>query len=172
LAAQERYKGFDEVIEIMPQLVRRFSTLKYLIVGDGPDRPRLEAKARTLGVSQHVVFAGYVPESDKVAYYNLADAYVMPSFGEGFGIVLIEAVACGIPVIGSRVDGSREALLDGQLGRLVDPRNQEELLKEVTAVLGNRSFHQRNDKIELYNPQMFRARVADWCSLQVASRAA
>jgi phosphatidyl-myo-inositol dimannoside synthase len=171
LAAQERYKGFDEVIEIMPQLVMRFATLKYLIVGEGPDRPRLEAKARTLGVSDHVVFAGYVSESDKVAYYNLADAYVMPSSGEGFGIVLIEAVACGIPVIGSRVDGSREALLDGQLGRLVDPRNQQELLEEVTSVLRERSFHQRIDKIELYNSQAFRARVADWCSLQVRSRA-
>jgi glycosyltransferase involved in cell wall biosynthesis len=172
LAAQERYKGFDEVIEIMPQLVKRFPTLKYLIVGDGPDRPRLEAKARTLGVSQHVVFAGYVPESDKVAYYNSADAYVMPSSGEGFGIVLIEAVACGIPVIGSRADGSREALLDGQLGRLVDPRNQQELVEEVTAVLGNTSLHQRIDKVELYDFQMFRARVADWCSSQATSSAA
>ena len=51
LAAQERYKGFDEVIEIMPQLVKRFPTLKYLIVGDGPDRPRLEAKVGALGLS-------------------------------------------------------------------------------------------------------------------------
>jgi glycosyltransferase involved in cell wall biosynthesis len=113
LIGQERYKGFDEVIEIMPQLVKRFPNLKYLIVGDGPDRPRLEAKAVALGVSDNVVFSGYVAESEKVAHYNLADVYVMPSFGEGFGIVLIEAAACGVPVVGSWADGSCKALLDG-----------------------------------------------------------
>ena len=76
-----------------------------------------------MGLSDRVIFTGYIPESEKIAHYNLADVYVMPSTGEGFGIVLLEAVACGVPVVGSRVDGSREALLDGQLGRLVDPGN-------------------------------------------------
>jgi hypothetical protein len=82
---------------------------------------RLEEKANSLGLSDKVVFTGRISESEKVAHYNLADAYVMPSTGEGFGIVLIEAAACGVPVVGSRVDGSREALLDGRLGHLVDP---------------------------------------------------
>ena len=135
LASQERYKGFDEVIEIMPELLKRFPTLKYLIVGDGPDRPRLEAKAGALGLSNKIIFTGYIPESEKVAHYNLADAYVMPSMGEGFGIVLIEAAACGVPVVGSRVDGSREALLDGRLGRLVDPKSPSELLQAVAIIL-------------------------------------
>src|SRR5205085_1990385 len=122
LVAQERCKGFDEVIEIMPQLVKRFPYIKYLIVGDGSDRSRLEAKAEALGVRDSVVFTGYIPESEKVAHYNLADVYVMPSHGEGFGIVLLEAAACGVPVVGSRGDGSREALLGGRLGSLVDPK--------------------------------------------------
>jgi phosphatidylinositol alpha-1,6-mannosyltransferase len=164
LAAEERYKGFDEVINLMPKLLERFPTLKYLIVGDGPDRPRLEAKAAVLGLSESVVFAGYIPESEKVAHYNLADAYVMPSMGEGFGIVLIEAAACGVPVIGSRADGSREALLDGRLGRLVDPRNPQQLLEEVTAILKSGSSRQRIEAIDLFDRSKFRARVADWCS--------
>ena len=155
LAAQERYKGFDEVIEIMPQLVKRFPNLKYLIVGDGPDRPRLEAKVGALGVSDNVVFTGYIPESEKAAHYNLADAYVMPSSGEGFGIVLIEAAACGVPVVGSRADGSREALLDGRLGRLVDPRNQHELVQAITAVLENGSSRRRIDAIEYIQHSKF-----------------
>ena len=139
LAAAERYKGFDQVIELMPQLLKRFPTLKYLIVGDGDDRARLEAKAGALGVSDRVVFTGHIPETEKVAHYNLADVYVMPSTGEGFGIVLIEAAACGVPVVGSRVDGSREALLDGRLGRLVDPAQADELLDAVSAVLAKDS---------------------------------
>src|SRR5262249_25146043 len=73
LASDERFKGFDQVIEAMPQLLERFRSLKYLIVGDGSDRPRLEAKARTLGISKQVVFTGRIPESEKVAHYNLAD---------------------------------------------------------------------------------------------------
>jgi phosphatidylinositol alpha-1,6-mannosyltransferase len=172
LAAEERYKGFDEVIQIIPKLLERFPALKYLIVGDGPDRSRLEAKVVALGLSDKVVFAGYVPESQKVAHYNLAHAYVMPSLGEGFGIVLIESAACGIPVIGSRADGSREALLDGQLGRLVDPRNPQQLLEEVTAILETESPRHRIEAIHQFDVRNFRARVAGWCGTQVTHNVA
>jgi glycosyltransferase involved in cell wall biosynthesis len=172
LASQERYKGFDEVIDVMPLLLKQFPNLKYLIVGDGPDRARLEAKASALGLSDRVIFTGYISESEKVAHYNLADAYVMPSMGEGFGIVLIEAVACGVPVVGSKADGSREALLDGRLGRLVDPKKPDELLHAVTSVLEVPSSRQRIDAIDMYSRRKFIDRVADWCCAQVALKTA
>jgi glycosyltransferase involved in cell wall biosynthesis len=172
LASQERYKGFDEVIEIMPELLKRFPTLKYLIVGDGPDRARLEAKVRASRLSNKIIFTGYIPESEKVAHYNLADAYVMPSMGEGFGIVLIEAAACGVPVVGSRADGSREALLDGRLGRLVDPRNPKELLQATVHTLEHTPSHKRPDAIDVFSSQKFKARVADWCRAQLALKVA
>lgn len=167
LVSEDRYKGFDQVIEILPQLLTRFPNLKYLIVGDGIDRPRLTAKVEELGVSAHVIFAGYVHENEKVAHYNLADVYAMPSRGEGFGIVLLEAIACGIPVIGSRADGSREALLDGRLGRLVDPQRPDELLKAITAILENPVSCQCIDEIKTFSVQNFRARVTDWCRQQI-----
>lgn len=168
LASQERYKGFDEVIEILPELLKRLPTIKYLIVGDGPDRPRLESKARALRLSNKIVFTGYIRESEKEAHYNLADAFVMPSMGEGFGIVLIEAAACGVPVVGSRVDGSREALLDGRLGQLVNPRNPNELLEAIVHTIENASSHKRLDIIDVFSEKNFKARVADWCREQVA----
>jgi glycosyltransferase involved in cell wall biosynthesis len=171
LAAQERYKGFDEVIDLMPRLLERFPTLKYLIVGDGRDRSRLKAKVGALGLEENVVFAGYIPESEKVAHYNLADVYVMPSMGEGFGIVLIEAAACGVPVIGSKLDGSREALLDGRLGTLVDPKSPHELLEAVTAALEDRSRRGRLAAIDTFSVQNFRALVADWCRGQMIHHA-
>lgn len=127
LASLERYKGFDEVLEVLPTLLLERPDLVYLIVGDGNDRSRLEAKARALGLQDKVVFAGKILESEKVDHYRLADVYVMPSRGEGFGIVYLEAMACGIPVIGSKVDGSREALRNGELGLLIDPGNPEEI---------------------------------------------
>jgi glycosyltransferase involved in cell wall biosynthesis len=172
LASQERYKGFDEVIDIMPALLQRFPTVKYLIVGDGPDRPRLESKVGAMGLSNKVIFTGYIPESEKVAHYNLADAYVMPSMGEGFGIVLIEAAACGVPVVGSQADGSREALLEGRLGRLVNPRNADELLRAVATILEISPPRRRIDAIDIFSRQNFNAGVADWCRAQVALKIA
>ena len=171
IASLERYKGFDEVIELMPRLVKRFPGLKYLIVGDGDDRLRLKAKVQKYGVAADVIFAGEIPDSEKVAHYNLADAYVMPSTGEGFGIVLIEAAACGLPVIGSRSDGSREALRDGLLGRLVDPRKPEELIEVITEVLKDRSSRVRSCNVDLFSTQNFRALVTDWCRAQAAHAA-
>lgn len=166
LSPSERYKGFDEVIEAVPQLIKEFPTLKYLIVGDGADRGRLEAKAKALGIYDRVIFAGRISESEKVAHYNLADAFVMPSFGEGFGIVLIEAAACGVPVIGSQADGSREALLDGRLGRLIDPKQMNELLEAVAVVLKAGSRQERNEAIATFDVDHFRARVTEWLGRQ------
>ncbi len=169
LASQERYKGFDEVIELMPRLLKQYPDLKYLIVGEGDDRPRLKAKADDYRLANQVVFTGWIPESEKVAHYNLADAYVMPSTSEGFGIVLIEAAACGVPVIGSSADGSREALRDGLLGRLVDPRKPEELFQAVTAVLKNQTTRARAEGVDMFSTRNFRDRVADWCRTQACA---
>ena len=135
LASDERYKGFDEVIEALPALAREVPDICYLICGDGTDRARLEEKARALGVADRVIFAGYVPEARKADYFRLADAYVMPSTGEGFGIVHLEALASGIPALGSSLDGSREALLDGELGELVDPSDKGQLLNGILKTL-------------------------------------
>ncbi|MGU3472494.1 glycosyltransferase family 4 protein [Paenibacillus sp. D51F] len=121
LAGQQRRKGFDEVLEAMPSLLRDEPSLKYLIVGDGADRGRLEQKAASLGLEEAVVFTGMIKEEEKADHYRLADGFAMPSHGEGFGIVLLEAMACGIPVLASKADGSSEALMRGKLGILVNP---------------------------------------------------
>ncbi len=127
LCATDNYKGIDEVLELLPELAEQVPEIAYLIGGDGGDRERLQAKARSLGVADRVVFAGFIPEPEKPDHYRLADAYVMPGWGEGFGFVYLEAMACGIPVLGSKLDGSREALRDGALGILVDPHDPDEL---------------------------------------------
>jgi glycosyltransferase involved in cell wall biosynthesis len=165
LESRERYKGFDEVIMAIPRLLARFPTLKYLVVGDGSDRVRLEAIVKRIGVNAQVIFTGRIPESEKVAHYNLASAYVMPSAGEGFGIVLIEAAACGVPVIGSLADGSREALLGGRLGRLIDPTDSDGLVQTVTEVLEGPA-EGRNPVIEYFDTQHFQERVAAWLEEQ------
>jgi len=140
LPEAERYKGVDEVLECLPSLLRKQPKLKYLIAGDGDDRPRLEEKTRSLGLSNHVVFTGMVKESEKPDHFRLADAFVMPGRGEGFGFVFLEALACGVPAVGSHVDGSREALRQGLLGELVDPMDrcsiQEGILRALARPKG------------------------------------
>jgi glycosyltransferase involved in cell wall biosynthesis len=135
MSADERYKGFDEVIELLPRLRRTRPDLVYIAAGDGTDRARLEAKARERGIADAVVFTGAVNESEKADLYRLADAYVMPSSGEGFGFVVLEALACGIPVVASTTDGTREAVRGGELGLLVDPSNADDLEKAVLEAL-------------------------------------
>jgi phosphatidylinositol alpha-1,6-mannosyltransferase len=127
LSAIEQGKGFDEVIELLPSLSKKIPEIAYLIVGDGDDRRRLEDKARSLRVEDRVVFTGFIEEKEKADHYRLADAYIMAGRLEGFGFAFLEALACGIPVVGSRLDGSREALRDGALGILVDPRRPDDL---------------------------------------------
>jgi glycosyltransferase involved in cell wall biosynthesis len=127
LSQDERYKGIDEVLELFPSLLKRYPNLVYLIVGDGTDRSRLEKEVSALGITGSVVFTGLIPESEKADHYRLADAYVMPGRGEGFGFVFLEAMACGIPVVASKLDGSREAVRNGELGIVVNPDDRAEL---------------------------------------------
>ena len=157
LAGKERYKGIDEVLDCLPVLVRERPALRYLIVGDGGDRARLEAKAERLGVARHVVFAGYVPEREKPDHYRLADLFAMPGRGEGFGIVFLEALACGVPVVASRVDGSRETVRDGALGAAVDPSRPEEIVAAIREGLA-RGVGAAPSGLSCFSAGMFRER--------------
>lgn len=161
MLSNERYKGFDQILDLMPRLLVRFPGIKYLVVGDGSDRARLEAKVVRMNIADHVVFAGRIAEADKVLHYNLANAYVMPSWGEGFGIVLIEALACGVPVVGSSVDGSHDALLGGELGRLANPADADAVFEAIVDTLEERRAG-RPRRLDRYSEDAFRVRVASW----------
>jgi phosphatidylinositol alpha-1,6-mannosyltransferase len=143
--AAEQAKGFDEILDVLPQLVGEIPDLVYVAVGDGSDRKRLQAKAAALGLKHHSVFPGYVSETEKLEFYRLADVFVMPSRLEGFGYVFLEAMAAGVPVIASKVDGSREAVRDGSLGALVDPDKPEELLSAIRSALTNPHLPSRSE---------------------------
>ncbi len=134
-SGRERYKGVDEVLEVLPNLLRSFPNLMYMAAGSGEDLPRLQRKAESLGIADSLIFPGQINESDKVDYYNLADAFVMPGRGEGFGIVYLEAMACGVPVVGSVLDGSKDALLGGKLGVLVDPTDPSSVEQGIREAL-------------------------------------
>lgn len=118
------YKGVDVTIRALPAIAKVCPDVKYLVIGRGDDQPRLAQLAKDLGVAEQVIFAGFVPNQELVEHYRLADVYVMPS-QEGFGIVYLEAMACGIPVISGDDDGSADPLQDGRLGWQVPHRDPD-----------------------------------------------
>jgi phosphatidyl-myo-inositol dimannoside synthase len=153
LASSERYKGQDRVIRALPRVLSQHSDAIYLIVGDGDDRARLESLAVECGVVGNVLFTGLVPPKELPDYFRLADVFVMPSTGEGFGIVFLEAMASGVRVIGGSLDGSRDALCDGALGTLVDPENCEDLACAIQAALDNPA--RTGDRTTRFKPDLF-----------------
>lgn len=124
----ERYKGYDIMLEVMKGLDDRYL---WLVAGGGDDLPRIMKKAGEMGITAKVRFAGEVGGHDMSDYFNMCDIFVMPSKGEGFGIAFLEAMACGKPVIAGNRDGSREPLLGGRLGFLVDPDNADEITRAI-----------------------------------------
>ncbi|MEG3957213.1 glycosyltransferase family 4 protein [Microcoleus sp. herbarium2] len=122
LRSTDIYKGVDVTIQALPQIAKTFPNVKYLVIGRGDDRSRLAKLADDLGVTERVIFAGFVATEDLAEHYQLADAYVMPS-QEGFGIVYLEALACGVPVLAGDADGSADPLQDGKLGWQVPHRD-------------------------------------------------
>jgi glycosyltransferase involved in cell wall biosynthesis len=125
------------VIAALPRVLLDHPETIYIIVGDGDDRPHLEALTVEYGVAEKVRFAGRVAPEELPDHFRLADVLVMPSTGEGFGIVFLEAIATGISVIGGNRDGSLDPLADGVLGRAVDPDSPEELTSAICAGLSS-----------------------------------
>jgi phosphatidylinositol alpha-1,6-mannosyltransferase len=115
----ERYKGQDRVIGAIAHLVGEGHDIVYVVVGEGCDRARLEAVAREAGVAGRVRFTGAVGMDTLVEAYRMADLFVMPSTGEGFGIAFLEAMASGTPALGLAAAGALDALGDGELGTAV-----------------------------------------------------
>ncbi|HVT30090.1 MAG TPA: glycosyltransferase family 4 protein [Lacipirellulaceae bacterium] len=135
LSSAERYKGHDRVIRALSKLLPEHPDLLYFVVGAGDDRLRLEALAAECGVTKQVRFVGYVSPDELPDYFRLADVFVMPSTGEGFGIVFLEALATGLHVIAGNQDGSCDPLCDGALGTLVDPENGDDLALAIRTAL-------------------------------------
>jgi glycosyltransferase involved in cell wall biosynthesis len=153
-----RNKGVDPIIELLPELAKETPNIRYLIVGAGPDQLRLKQKCQALGVRHLVEFVGYVRENSKPDIYRLADAFIMAGDQEGFGIVYLEAMACGVPVIASTLDGSREAVMEGRLGQMVDPQNKSEIKAAILKAF-QMPKGQRPEGLEYFSFDQFKARV-------------
>lgn len=135
LALSERYKGHRQVLVALETVRRQFPQACYLVVGTGDDLPGLRAAVAARGLQENVILAGHVPGCELADHYRLCDVFVMPSSKEGFGIVFLEAMASGKPVIAGNQDGSVDALDEGRLGVLVDPNDAQQIASAICQVL-------------------------------------
>jgi len=131
--ATERYKGYDRVLQAMALLIKEMPDLKYIIGGsyDEIEKKKIDELIYELGLKDNVVITGFISDENLKDYFLMSDVYVMPSYNEGFGIVFIEAMYYGLPVIAGNKDGSVDALLNGKLGTLIDPMDIEALKNTI-----------------------------------------
>jgi phosphatidylinositol alpha-1,6-mannosyltransferase len=146
IAASEQYKGHEVMLEAWPLVLRRVPDAEYWIVGDGDDRQRLESRARELGIAGSSRFLGSVSPEKLAVCYDRCCVFAMPARteldgavprGEGFGIVFLEAMAFGKPVVGPNVGAPAEFIRSGEHGFLVDPSNAAEVADALVELLSN-----------------------------------
>jgi phosphatidylinositol alpha-1,6-mannosyltransferase len=137
MLSTERYKGHDQLLEAWPAVIRRVPAARLVLVGDGDDRPRLQAKAAELGVGRAVAFTGFVSADALAAIYRQAAVFAMPSRDEGFGLVYLEAMAHQLPCVGSIHDAAGDIIEDGQTGYLVDQADGAGLVDRLASLLSD-----------------------------------
>ncbi|MGD2180508.1 glycosyltransferase [Lusitaniella coriacea] len=144
-------KGYRQVLEALVRVRHEIPNVHYLLVGKGDDRDRVESLITRLDLTDCVTLTGFIPDTELCDHYNLCDVFALPSRIEGFGIVYLEALACGKPVLAGNDDGAVDPLDGGRLGVLVDPERVEEIARHLLDILQGSC-----DNPTLYQPERLR----------------
>lgn len=143
LRAHKPQHGLEYLIRAIPRVLQSCPDAHFVVGGDGPLRPSLQRLSADLGIGDHIEFTGTIRGRLLPGYYQRCDLVVVPSIVEAFGMVVAEAMACGKPVVASRVGGILDQVVDGYNGFLVPPANAEELADKILAVLQNDDLARR-----------------------------
>lgn len=136
-----RRKNLPALLTALARLGR--PDVHLLVIGEGPERPRLAALAESLGLAGRVQFRGFVPDETKYQLLAAADLFALPSEHEAFGLVYLEAMHCGLPVVASRPGGQEDYLEEGRTGFLVPPLDVEALTKALATLVADRELRAR-----------------------------
>ena len=142
-------KGVKYLIMAMKDVIKEFPNAKLIICGAGPEEENLENLTKKLNLKENVIFVGYIKNSDLPKYYTSSDIFILPSIKvkggdtEGLGVVLLEAMACGTPVIGSNTGGITDIIKHGESGFLVKPKDPEDIAEKIIVLLSNKELQQK-----------------------------
>ncbi|MCZ7392767.1 MAG: glycosyltransferase family 4 protein [Candidatus Methanoperedens sp.] len=141
IARLHQYKGLEYLIKAMTAVVKKHKDVKLYVKGKGPEEKHLKKMVEELGLSKHVIFLKEAIPGDKLPeFYSECDLYVQPSIIEPFGIAVLEAMACGKPVVGSKTGGMLDTIVDGVTGFSVPPGNSEELSRAIIKFIDDRTL--------------------------------
>ena len=142
------HKGPDVLLKAMPKIIKEVPNTELVFVGRETMKKELEMLSKKLGIDKHIKFAGFVEEILKPLYYKAADVFVLPSVmkHESFGIVNLEAMACGIPIVASIIGGVPDVVKDGENGLLVQPKDSNELADAIIYLLENKEEREKMGK--------------------------
>jgi phosphatidylinositol alpha-1,6-mannosyltransferase len=166
MASTERYKGHDQLILAWPRVIAEIPDAALVMVGRGDDVERLRTKAAALGLGRNVYFPGFLADAAVRAVMRHAAVFAMPSRGEGFGLVYLQAMRAGIPCLGSRDDAAADVIVDGETGLLVPRQDPEAIAGAVARLLTDEPMRRRmgdagHRRFEsLFTYPRFRARLA------------
>ncbi len=148
-------KGIDLQIYAVLKLIRKYENILYLIVGDGPERARLESLASELGIEEHIEFVGALSHGKAMEYMSICDVFSLPSYQETFGLVYVEAMAHGKPIVGVKGQGIDGVISPGSTGLLAQPRDVDSLVDALDFLLSHpekaQTMGERAQKLVLEN---------------------
>lgn len=166
------HKGQDRVLSSLPYVLEKIPNAVYLVVGGGTDERVNAVLKKHPELVTSVIFAGPASNEERADYYNLGDVYALPAKFEGFGIVFIESLACGVPVVASDAYGCREGLLDGELGLPVPPDDLKAIADAIVLILDRKApsslfdrEYLRRKTLEIYGIDTWNKRVKDLVEL-------
>jgi phosphatidylinositol alpha-1,6-mannosyltransferase len=137
IASTEKYKGYEQTIKAVSSVKQRLPNVKYILAGpyDEAEKIRILQLVKDQHLENNFILTGYIKETELADHFLIADLFVMPSKKEGFGIVFIEAMAFGLPVICGNVDGSTDAVRNDEMGTAIDPDDSKLLEQEISQKL-------------------------------------
>jgi phosphatidylinositol alpha-mannosyltransferase len=155
----ERRKGLAYLLNACAEIKRSFKNFRLIVVGPGTVlRMRYKRIVEDMSLTNHVVFTGYVSSAELPSYYRSADIFCAPATGgESFGIVLLEAMACGKPVVATNIEGYASVLTDGKEGLLVQPKDEQSVAKALLKLLHNKSL-----RMSMGNNGLVKAEKYSW----------
>jgi glycosyltransferase involved in cell wall biosynthesis len=143
LSAGERHKGLDISLRVVAELKQMYPDVRLTVVGSGDRQVHFAALAEQLGIGPNVEFRGRLDGQELVNAYQGADVLIVPSRSESFGMAVAEAMACGLPVVASAVEGIPDLVDDGVSGYLVDPDNTSDFAEKISELFGDTALSKR-----------------------------
>lgn len=137
-------KGVHDLIESIPEVIRRYENVYFVFAGEGPDRPQMEMMCKMKGIEKQVRFTGHIPYKDVVRAFSIADIFVLPTyFPEGMPMAILQALAAGLPIISTPISSIPDIVTDGINGFLVEPHASDQLAEKILLLLCKKELRKR-----------------------------